>query len=231
MNIRALFLAGATLAIAAQGFPQVTKQGNGYLFRMKFAPGQVITYRTQVSSNAGGMKMNMSMPMRQTVKSVTGNRATLEMRIGPMTMNGRQMNTGGPAVQTQTVTIDSTGRANGGQTGLQLSLPQRPIPIGGTWTAELPMGGMMGPSNTTRATYRLVRLTKRNGRDVAEIAMTVTTTGPQALRGSGTQFVSVADGQLVYSNLQLNMTITPPAQQGAKAGPQKVSTTVVTTRA
>jgi hypothetical protein len=204
MIIRIAKLGAALLAMVAvvgQADAQITKQGKGYLFRMKFAKGQTMKYvvdsKVQMPGTPQG-KMEFSMPMVMTVKSVTNGVADIAAKVGPMSMNGKPGQT-----QTTNMKINSRGEVVGGQGGMQTAnvpLPQGPVAIGATWNANIPLGAGAG-GQTISAVYKFTGIKNIAGRQCAVLAVTLKGMGT----GTGTTYISMADGSLVRSNMSMSM--------------------------
>lgn len=205
---------------APQASAQVTRQGNGYIFRYAFTKGMTISYNIDIRTNAPGMPqpMAMGMPVRMNVTDVKGEVATVRMSIGPMTMNGKAQGQG--KAQTQTVQVNRRGQPVGGPAGgFAGTFPQGPIRVGQSWNSALPMSAA-GMGNMT-ATYKLVGIRNQGGRQVAEISVSVA----GQMKGSGSMFVNMADGQLQRSTLSMTMTM-PAQKQGAAPQSMRMSMTM-----
>jgi hypothetical protein len=220
----ALFVAAFVAAPHADA--QVTKSGSNYTFRMKFTKGQTTRYNVVTNMTMGGAgsaggnnapAMKMEMPMTMLVENVQKDVADLKMTVGPPTMNGQAMGQSQP--QTQTMKMDSRGRVvGGGQSmgGVMATLPDKPIAVGGTWTAQMPMQGM----GNMNATYKFLGLKNEGGRQVAEIEVTVSSKGQMNASGSGRMFILASDGSLLRSSLNLNASMPTGQGQGQGAGGQ-----------
>lgn len=188
---------------------QVTKQGSGYLLRMKFKQGEVTKFvMTTTTSGSGAPAMNLKMPMTTKVLAVKGGVAEVEYNVGPMTNNGKAMG----EAQKVTSKIDSRGKLSGGSPQLQqmgnITLPEKAIPVGGVWKGT--QNSQAGPSGsiTINATYTLVGIKTVGGKQVAEIKVAMTG-GNQMLKttGGGTMFLRVADGSLHSTVLDQSISI------------------------
>jgi hypothetical protein len=202
-----LVLLGASL-LAPLADAQVTRSGNGYLFRQKYTKGQTIRYNMTMEQQgaAQGQAMKIAMPMTQTVRDVNKGVADLTIRVGPMTMNGRPMG----EAQTLNLKMDARNQIVGGASGpsgqMQAVLPQGAIRVGQTWTSDMPLQGMPGGGNA-KATYKFNGIKNVGGRQVAEVGVTFTTTGSPSMTGNGTMLILVSDGSLQRSNLTMSTSM------------------------
>jgi hypothetical protein len=216
----AALLAASYLALPTLAEAQVTKKGSAYQFRTKFKKGQVIKYQFDTTI-AGPQAMTIEMPMKMSVLNVVKDIADIEATVGPISMNGKAMGQPGTGVQTQTFKMNNMGKVVGNNAkavGLGASLPEKPIPVGGTYTATLPLGPAAGGGNA-KATYKFKGIKNVDGRPVAELAVTVASAGTQKLGGSGTIFLLVSDGSLHKANLDMQMT--PPTGASKGSSPQQ----------
>ncbi|RYG47930.1 hypothetical protein EON79_05955 [bacterium] len=222
-------LALALTATAAISSAQVTKQGSGYLFRYKFTKGSVYKCLATVGQSVGKASPNqlkVNIPFSQKVVSVSGETASLSFSMGPITMNGNPLSQK-PVTTTGTMTrlgkLTGAGATSSGSPGLVV-FPSGPIKPGATWSAAFPLGAMGGMGGgTATAKYKFVGMKSVNGKQTAELAVTVNATGETKVSGGGRTFVSLADGLMVMSNMTLN--ISNPQIQNA-GGPSKVSINV-----
>lgn len=193
VGLAAISLQGSELAHG-----QITKQGNGYLMRMKFTPGAVLKYILDISATSpqSPKPMNMTMTMTQKIKSVKNGVATVEVSSTPV--NGQK-------VPTQTVTVDNRGKTSGGA-GSSVSLPEGPIPIGGTWKGSLP-GMQQGMAGS--ALYKLLSVKNIGGKEQAEIGLSIQVSQGQGMKvtGSGKMFLYTADGSLNNMSMTMNMSM------------------------
>ncbi len=191
-------LALGLLAIPLLSPAQVTKQGNGYLFRMKFTKGQVMNYKlTSQSTGATPNPINVGMAMSMNVKKVSNGKATVDVKMGSMTMNGQPMNSGAPMVQT--MTMDTMGAASGGNIAGSFggNYPAKAIPVGGTWSAKVPVQAPGAMGGNMAATYKFLGFQNVGGKQVAKVGMTMTGVSS----GSGTMLISAVDGSLISTNV------------------------------
>lgn len=228
-------LAFGLLAAPAVAPAQVTRQGDGYLLRVKFTKGQTIRYTiaNSISTSAQGNStpQAMSIPLSIRVMSVAGNVATLEASVGPM---------GGQSQpQRQTMRMDTRGKVVGGPAeGIQsltgVAMPQGPVRIGQSWKDTVQVPSPLGPiSSTTTYTFRGIKSV--GGRSVAELDITMTGKGSSlGLTGSGKVQILVSDGTLQGLNMTQRATLSgaigqaPNSRQPAR--PMTFNTTVRVTR-
>src|SRR5688572_7694840 len=110
-------LLGLALIVAANGAAQITKSGNGYLFRMKYAKGQTAKYAMDVKASIKNPQtgktqtMDMSMPMVSKVTAVSGGTGTIQATVGPVKalVDGKPFNLPNNQPKTQTTKMDARG--------------------------------------------------------------------------------------------------------------------------
>jgi hypothetical protein len=208
-KIGLLGIAGLMLSQTSTG--QVTKSGQGYLLRMKFTKGQTLNYRlnmnmtTPMSTNA----MNIVGPIKMTVASVDKGVATLNTTAGPFTSGGKALG----KQETATIKQDTMGRIVGGdanQIQSFVSLPQKPVKVGESWTATNKINAGPAGAMTVNAKYTLKSVGNVNGKQVANIAVSLSGAGQMKVNGSGSVQMLVSDGSLMDSTTTLNMTMNNP---------------------
>ncbi|HSI72907.1 MAG TPA: hypothetical protein VK934_06995 [Fimbriimonas sp.] len=208
---KAAFLV-AGLVLAAVGSAQVTKQGSGYLLRVKYLKGQTLKYSTTNSvlgGMNGGQPMKIQMPIVMKIKDVVKGIAKAQVTAGPVNMGGN------PLMEAQTLEMDlsttnQTKSAKGaGLTGAQL--PIKPVKVGQTWSMLAPIPDTTGMSKNMKATYKFQGLKTIAGKSMAVLAYTLT----GGVSGSGTLLLLASDGtihsntaKLKYSGPQGSMNIT-----------------------
>ena len=207
--ITRIVVVGLLAAVWTTAPAQITKQGGGYLLRMKYTKGVVAKYSMTTTSGATSVvpAMNMVMPMETKVLSVTNGVGEVQYVIGPISNNGQAMG------QRQTVVakIDSRGKtlSSGGmaQQINNLTLPATAVRPGATWTGVQSTQSAMGAINLN-ATYKFVGVKLVGGRSVAQILVTVQGGNKMiATKGTGSVFLLVSDGSLHSTNLDQNMTL------------------------
>lgn len=195
------------VATAALSSAQVTKSGNAYLFRMKYAQGNVLKY--SVLSTIGGMSQNgqpmkFTLPMIWKVVSVAKGVSTIDTTVGPVSMGGNQ-----PMMQAtkNRIQLDNRGRLVGQPgTGQQVTpaLPEKPIRVGQSWSSTAPINLPTQGESKISATYTFKGVKVVEGKPMAELA--VKTSG-QAV-GSGTMLLMMKDGTLFRSQLKMDLQMT-----------------------
>lgn len=189
-------IAGAVLllgmAIGAQA--QVTKVGSKYQFRLKYTVGKTLNYNMRTSTAIMGKNMDVDMPMKVKCTGQKGDVYTVVATSGPPVSQGKPM--AGQKPQTATYQIKSTGEPVGaGAQGASLSnikMPKEAIPVGHVWdgTIGLPQGG-----GSAKASYKFLGLKTINGKQCAQIAVSMTMNGMANMKGNGTISLLMADGQ------------------------------------
>jgi hypothetical protein len=198
----------ALLGLVSYAVPQIAKSGNGYLLRMKFTKGQTIRYNmttTVEGQGAQGMG-NVTMPFSMNVKDVKGDVATLVYTVGPISMGGKQMD-GKP--QTIEMQMNSRGEPVG-QNASQapmggVTLPKGPISVGQTWNSSMKVNQPFPME--VKTTYRLVGIKTVDGRQVADINMSMTSGGQISTKGSGNMLLLLSDGSLYRANMSQTMSM------------------------
>lgn len=187
---------------------QVTKQGAGFLLRMKFVPGQVMKYNVNMSMTMGkGAKpMNQTMPITMKVLSVQKGIATIETMVDPRAISKDAQ------VQKATIKMDNRGNVVEGAASSQLAnatYPQGPIRVGQSWKQPISTGGMK-----MNSTYTFKGVKNVGGRSVADLGISFSSQGggAQSMSGTGNMLISTADGSLVNSTIKMSMG------SGAQAG-------------
>ncbi len=197
--------------LAAGASAQVSKSGPGYLFKMKYRVGTTkygMNVNVKNVPGATGGAMTISGPLMVKVESVKGTLANLAITTGPLAMNGKPM----IKATTQKVQADEKGKQFGGTgsvQGLPSGLPQRPVKVGETWQAEVPITSGMMSGQKVSATYKFVGIKAVGAIQCAQLNMTMS----GATSGTGTTYLNTADCQLV--RMSMNMTMQMP---GAAAG-------------
>jgi hypothetical protein len=195
---------------------QVTKQGTGYQFRMKFTRGQTIKYRLNASVPYPGQPKPITIASQvvQSVQSVSNGVAALNVKVGPTVLNGKTMT---EAPITSSAKLNNLGKPIGAANGSAAftTYPVNPVKVGGTWSSTVPLAGLGG---SAAATFKLVGLKSVYGKQVAELAVTLKATGKQKATGGGTMLVLTSDGMPLKMSMTLKM-----------ADPQNAAKTMATT--
>jgi NMD protein affecting ribosome stability and mRNA decay len=209
MNRRTAWILLGLLAAPSFSDAQVTQQGNKYLFRMKFTKGQKVSYKmTSTSTGMGSQAISTSMTMTTTVTDVKNGKATMEVAMGQILMNGKPMGQGG---QKQTITVDSTGGnvQGAGMGTVGANFPKEAIAIGDTWKASVPVAAGGAGSGNMQSTYKFVGFTNVNGIRAARITISVSGFST----GSGTMLVDTRDGSMISTDITTTTKIPNPNSQ------------------
>jgi hypothetical protein len=207
------------LALACIAPAQITKAGNGYLFRAKYTKGAVFKY--VVLSTIGGFKsangqaMKVTLPMTWKILNVVNGVATVDTTVGPVTVGS-----GGQPMMQPTknqIQIDSRGRVVGqAGSGQQVTpaLPEKPVRVGQSWSAAAPIDLPVQGDHKVTATYTFKGLKTVNGKQMVNLAVKLS---GQAT-GQGTMLLLMSDGSLFQSNIKMNLKMANP--NGAAASYQ-----------
>ena len=205
-------LCGLAVFAVGTASAQIAKTGGGYTFHAKYTKGQSIGYVMKMSGSAQGQQFSVNMPMTQKVSSVTpAGVATVTMSVGSMSMTvgGKPMNTPVPAnLQNVSMKVDSKGHVlegGNGQQSTNVSLPDKAVPMGGTWTAATTTPTGMGTPMKVSATYKLVSIEKIGGFNAAKIKVTMSGKGQMEISGAGWLWLNVTDSSMVKYTTTLNM--------------------------
>lgn len=212
MNTTLKLIGGmVALSLASLGAAQVSKQGNAYLIRMKYTKGAVYKYAMDVQSampkqaNSGAAStMKMTAPMQMTVQKADAGKGTIIYSAGPFKVNGKANGNATKATLIQ----DSRGKIVGGDAQYSnvnsVPLPEKPVAIGGKWTADMPINAGMGPM-TLKATYTFKGLKMIGTKQFAVLGLSVIG-GPQdMMKGTGDLLLSAADGWMHSMSMLLNI--------------------------
>ena len=203
---------------------QITKSGNAYLFRMKYTKGAKYKFVLNSSVPVANKQKaaSLSVPYSMTVSDVTGNVGTLAMQVGPSRVGDKVV---GP-VQNVVVKLDTRGRIVGNNTNpgniSGIVFPDKPVKIGDTFpvngNAATGAAGM-----TITGSYKFLGIKTVGGKQVAELAITLSGTGTASSQGSGVSLLDVADGQIITATINQTITVKP---QGGKAVTMKNSVVI-----
>lgn len=221
----ALALVGAGVLLVSQpSTAQVVKQGSAYNFGLDLKKGSVYKYSVILtmtppsgSPAAKAAPTSQNMPVTLTVKDVAKGVATIEINSTRPTMGG-----GKPASDKQTIKIDRKGKiTQGGESGVFVAMPAKPVKIGETWKSTVNTRVAMGIPMTVNTTSTLKEVKSAGGRQVAVISVKTSMGGSSSMKGSGggTYLVDMKDGMVVNYDIAqtMTMTMTPP-QPKAEAG-------------
>jgi len=228
--IRVGFSALLSVGIFAGAYGQVTKVSGGYLFKNKYTAGKTMAYRMDMNSSFGGASYKVSLSYSQKVKSVKNGIATIEVTMTPPMMNGQPVPGAGGNGKPTTVTgrVDSSGSLIDGSQAQAMGLVYtgKPIPIGGKWSSQLNLGNGPAGGGTVNAVYTLRKITQYKGKPAAEFSITIGGVSEMKISGSGTSWVSMADGSQLDSKILLNIEV-GANQTGMSGGkPIKVGSTI-----
>lgn len=224
-NVGKWTLTGLLLLAVGSASAQISKQGNAYLFRMKYTKGQTLKFVMKMTGQMNNQAFAMTMPMTEKVTAVSrAGVATMNIAMGDMamTVNGKPMTQKMPAnMQKVTVEIDSKGntKGGGGQQNTNVALPDKAVPIGGSWTANTTAPTGMGQPMEVTATYKFTGIERVGGYNTAKIAVTMSGTGAMAVSGKGFLWLNMADGSMVKNSTKMSMTM------GAMVMPMDMSIT------
>ncbi|MHB8635819.1 MAG: hypothetical protein ACYC96_05030 [Fimbriimonadaceae bacterium] len=215
---RSISLAGL-VAVAAFGNAQVTRKGDGYLFRLHVTRGEKLRFRVPFSvSGMGSKPLNFHFGMLLNVLKVS--------RAGKATIHCT-VNTGGlalPGIDPKggSFVVDRRGRvADGGSSpvGLCVAYPNNPIVVGGKFVAPVVSSIGGGSAVNTQATFKLVGFSGVGIHRVARFTFAIA--GNRAPGGS--MLIRVRDGAI--EKYFTNFVATP----AATGTPVKVAVTVIRT--
>jgi hypothetical protein len=199
--------------LAAQAGAQITSQKGGYQFRLRLVKGATMNYSVEYTVSSPTLpsgSVTVTSPMRIAIGDVVGGAASISESMGPVTMNGKSQ----PA-RNVVVKVNSLGKAVAGQEpgmqGATLAMPEKPVRVGGSWAASIPLNAGGANAKQVAVRYKLVRVGMVAGRKVAVLNVAVT----GGATGSGTALLSVADGFLVSTNMSIKLTV--PDNKGGQA--------------
>jgi hypothetical protein len=221
------FLAAGIVALGCglifapqQTSAQVTKQGNAYKMSLDLKKGSVYKYSIQATVNSpAGMgsqptKQSFDSPITMKVMEVAGGLATVQITTVPPTMGATKAKP-----QTSTIKIDRSGKVTtGGEAGVVVSLPTKPVKIGETWSSTASTRGMGIPMNVnSKSTLKAVKAV--GNRQVAVVEVTTDAKGASMTgKGKGTYTIDMKDGMIVTYDLAQTMTLTMPASASGTSG-------------
>lgn len=224
------FLGFAVLVASANA--QVTKSGNGFLFRLKYKAGQTISYNMITEAKFPNSKVSLmkaTMPMIVKIQGVKKDSAQAAFTLGPtMLTEVVDLSTNPPKTKTReavkqtkaTAEIDSRNRISRSKSGatatidmFNLTFPERAIKPGMTWDA-VASGQVANLGNVSAKTkYRFVGVKTINGISVAELAVELSgTQGNTILTGKGTILLRTADGTYQSSTMSV---VAHPSNSGS----------------
>lgn len=201
MHVRTFALAGITL-LAGSALGQIVPSSGGYDFKLKYTKGQKIVYSSSTSLSQGGMK-----PFDMTISMLC-----TDVKNGVYTV---KMNVGGLPGQKPTdvvVKMDNKGKIVGGSAAAKqamgmgaTNLPSKPIKIGESWKSSVDTA-VAGATLKVNTTYTLKGMKSVGGKQVADIAISMSSTGSgMTMSGTGSLQLSAADANLVTMVMNMKM--------------------------
>jgi hypothetical protein len=198
MKYLAIFGFGLLVTVAGA---QVTKQSGGYLLRAKYTQGSVFKQKIETSMS-GSLLSNAKESTVYTSKVVkvekNGN-ATVEVST-TATKNRKPFK--------QVLELNTLGvPIKGGIPGYagNLGLPEKAVKVGQKWKGDV--AAQSGVSVAAEYTLKSVS----NG--LAQIQVSMISTGPLDMKGGGSYFVRMKDGQIQNSTLKFTVAQFDPNQK------------------
>lgn len=217
-----MLVGGVVLVGSPASEAQVTKSGSKYQLRMKWSKGAKLGYNLEMKQ-VGGSSAPMKMGIDYVVSSVKGTSGVVDVTVKGM----------GQEPQKEKLTIDNRGRSTGGSTsgfGNILEFPQEAVAIGGTWKTKANLPGMGGGSMTGTATNTLKGFRTEGGKQFAHVVTDLKTTGG-GVTGAGTTntLISMSDGHIFRSSMNLKMSVSMKDSNGKPVN-QSVNMAITMTR-
>jgi hypothetical protein len=194
-----------TLACVPPASAQITRSGDKYLFRVKFAPGMHFDYE-MVSATPQPVRptdpKKISGPFSMSVLDVKGGIATVRVDAGPFLLDGKPIP--GAKKNSMQVKMDTRGKMVQGEPGMQqlggIQLPEKPLKIGESF--ETQNTTQMGPNKlVVKSKCTFAGIKNISGHQAAELKVVVASTGLTPTKGNGSQFLDMADGQLLSAKI------------------------------
>lgn len=189
----ALVLVVSSSLLATTALCQVTKQGNGYLFRLNLKKGQAMDFAVPctiggVSTNP--LKIQFAMHMKVLEVKPSG-LTTIFMRVdtGTMQLPGIDKK-GGSFVVDRRGRVEDEGSS---PMGFCVIYPKDPVKVGGTFVAPVPSaigGGLAAGGGNSQATFKLLGFSGSGVRQCARLAFKVA----NAKAPGGVILVRLSDG-------------------------------------
>jgi len=203
IRIRGALAGLVCFLLAGSATTQIVKKGTGYTFRAKYVKGrqQLFEFNTIVvplgSKTSTAPKQNISMPLSILVTAVSkAGIATIRNEIGPIKLDGK-------AIQPKTnvtVQVDSLNRLIGAGAKelpqFATPLPEKPIKIGASWTANIDASEAAGERVRVKATYTLLRVVGRIAYVRIKLASINAPGSTVRSTGVGQMVLRTADGSL-----------------------------------
>lgn len=208
MSPRFLPLVAIIVFAPALAEAQVTRQGQGYLFRAKWEPNRTLRYEQlmTITGLPNLARMEPKGPFLLRIGPVRNQVADLVIEAGPIRM-GDQTFSPRQVIETR---VDSRGRAVGDGPSAQTfsgQFPERPVRIGETWVedAELPLLG--NEVTRVRTTFEFRGVQREGDRNIALLGVTIAGQGAVALNGRGLVRIDAADGMLFKYDVTSQLTL------------------------
>lgn len=209
-----VLLGGLSGGLQHSAGAQITKVGDKYVFHVKFTKGQTIRYVMTTTAKPMSSPRSIAVsqnplvtisPITMTTLDVKGKISTVQLSLGPMVMNGKEIS----KVQTAQMQIDdhnqAVNRAKGSPVGA--GFPPDPIKVGGSYHADQ-SAVRNGEPIRIQGTYTFKGIKTVGGQQVAEIFAVTTTKSKVVTKGTNTIYLSVADGTLVSTTTRQTATTT-----------------------
>jgi hypothetical protein len=187
------------VALPLAGQAQITRSGNGFLFRHKFHAGQTSRFVAKISATnrPGAAPFVTVVPMSEKVVSVKGKIANIDVVMEPMIMAGRA--SGKP--MTSPIQVDDRGPVGSNAMMLYMQFGEVYAPFSDKLmhvgdVVEIDKAGdypMLGHVSIA-AHYKLEGMTALAGRKAARFSMAVTKKGRVDSTITGEFYVAADDG-------------------------------------
>lgn len=215
-----LVVVGIFCLSVAGALAQITKSGQGYLFRYQYVKGKTYKFAMESVAKNSGLNMNVGLKFKVTVLKVGPKTSRLKYVIDSMTQNGKPIGRS----QTAEVEIDRRGNVVGDAGTVQqlgnVAYPQEAIAVGKSWTRNV-NSNAMGFQMNLKGVYKLTGFKKIGAKEYAVLAVSMKNTGDFTVDGTGTMLVDREDG-MVY-DYKMRMTV------GMKTSQQSVKVDNVVT--
>lgn len=214
---------------AASSQAQITKQGDRYVFRLGLKKGMKFTLETvsEVTMSPGQPPMKMNLPVKFNVLDVKNGIAKVEIESTSPMGNGKP--------QKSILNVKPNGQLDGaaGPASNAFIIPSKPLKPGEAYRTQTSMGGGGAPGGNADVTYIFRGIQNVSGKQVAAFDVRMVLSGMMSMQGSGKQYMSVADGIVVSSDLTLTVNLSKEQREAlAKQGQNmsKVGTKVTVRR-
>jgi hypothetical protein len=212
------------VAVASSGLAQVTPSGKGYLFRAKYAKGEVRKYTTTSTIFVSNKKQRVDTPFTVKVLAVKKGVADIELSIGPIMAGTQRMR----EKETVRASVNSRGEPVGEGVAMQqfgqITFPQKPIRVGESWKTSVEASALNLPMKI-KGEFKLVGFKTKNRQRVALLAVSLRNDESFKTRGKGTMEVATSNGSLVRSNMDMQISL---PQSGQKTMPTYRVSVVIT---